>query len=310
MDEYFEILENAYKAEYALKKSKAYRLSIKLLNFYHSIKYGFFIENLKREIRWRKISKYSSKSIVSDFKYGSYPDESLKILVYTCVTNGYDNPLPPVFSIPNVDYVLYTDNQDVRVDGWQILQIPQEIKKLEKGTLINRYFKMHPPKNGKDYDYSIYIDGNIQVRSNIRNIINAISPKTGLAIHRHGSRNCIYDEVEACRILKKGNISNLKKQIEKYQKEGMPAKFGLYECTIIVCNLHHINAQELLHKWWCEFVESESLRDQISLPYIIWKNGYSIDDIGNLGYNLVNNPKFKYVLHSNKDKRFVSLTTN
>ena len=75
-------------------------------------------------------------------------------------------------------------------------------------------------------------------------------------------------------------------------------KFGLFECTIIVTDLHNNKGIELLDKWWNEFIKSESMRDQISLPYVIWKNGYSIDDIGNLGYNLKLNPKFKCWDHS------------
>ena len=38
---------------------------------------------------------------------------------------------------------------------------------------------------------------------------------------------------------------------------------------------------------------SGSGRDQLALPYIIWKLGYHMSDIGSLGNNLFLNPKFR-----------------
>ena len=304
---YFEILENAYRKDNELRYSIQYRIGSKLLNMYNSIRKGYLLDYLKKEYNGRRIKKYSmTQAPHSDFKYGQYPDEQIRIAVYTCVTNGYDNPLSPLFLIPNVDFILYTDMTDTHVDGWQIRNIPDEILKLGSGTLINRYLKMHPTILRDDYDYAIYIDGNIQVISNVKNIINAVSKKTGLAIHRHSSRNCIYDEFEACKILKKGNIIKLKDQIQKYKNNKFPENFGLYECTVIVSDLKNACGTELLDKWWNEFKVNESLRDQISLPYIIWSNGYIFDDIGNLGYNLKLNPKFRYVYH-NHEKRLETI---
>lgn len=34
-----------------------------------------------------------------------------------------------------------------------------------------------------------------------------------------------------------------------------------------------------MEEWWNE-MEKYSKRDQLSLPYIIWKNGYSFEDVG------------------------------
>ena len=53
----------------------------------------------------------------------------------------------------------------------------------------------------------------------------------------------------------------------------------------------------LLEKWWNEFYMSESLRDQLSLPYVLWKNGYSIDQVGTLGNNVYDNTKLQITPH-------------
>ncbi len=305
MTNYFEILEDSYRSEKAIEYSRLYRIALKIYNFFNSIKKGCFFDNIRNEWRMKRARKYNVMQPTSDFKYGQYPDNNKRILVYACVTNNYDLPTPPLFSPVNVEYILFSDNTNLCVDGWRVKAIPSDIMALGNGTIVNRYLKMHPDVIGKGFDYAIYVDGNVQIMSNIRNIVNAVSSTTGLAIHRHSSRNCIYDEYEACRILKKGNLTKLKDQVERYKSEKFPAKFGLLECTIILTDMHNKNGLDLLDKWWNEFIKSESLRDQLSLPYVVWKIGYTIDDIGNLGNNLRLNPKFRYVNHRNTNSNFV-----
>ena len=71
----------------------------------------------------------------------------------------------------------------------------------------------------------------------------------------------------------------------------------MLEATIIVTDLKNKVAKKLLNDWWDEFISTESLRDQISLQYIVWKNKLKIDDIGVLGNNLYRNPKFRVNIH-------------
>ena len=54
---------------------------------------------------------------------------------------------------------------------------------------------MHPDVLFEDYNYSIYIDGNIKVIGDLTAYINLIS-KAGIAVHRHGKRDCVYEEAK------------------------------------------------------------------------------------------------------------------
>ena len=76
------------------------------------------------------------------------------------------------------------------------------------------------------------------------------------------------------------------------KKEGFPERFGLYEATVIVYDLNNPNAKEIAHKWWDMYFKSEANRDQIFFPYILWKTGFTIEDVGDLGNNIWENPKF------------------
>ena len=70
-------------------------------------------------------------------------------------------------------------------------------------------------------------------------------------------------------------------QVEKYWIEGMPEDFGLVLPAIMIREHNNPICSRLMKEWW-EEVNTYSKRDVISLSYILWRNGYSINDIGTL----------------------------
>lgn len=242
-----------------------------------------------------KMNKIESKNN-GTFEYDKVCEDK-KVIVYTAIIGKYDNVLEPVYVPSNCKYVLFTDNKDINTDKWEIREIPDNIKKLGSNILINRYIKMHPRELFEDMDYSIYIDGNIKTIGNIRELLGAANTQTGLAIHRHSVRNCIYEEAKICMLFRKGNFNKLRKQLNRYRKEAFPKQYGLLECNVIITNLKNVRSEEILNEWWNEFIKTESYRDQIALPYVLWKMGYNLEKIGNLGNNIYLNSKFKVVEH-------------
>lgn len=293
-----ESLEFLRSENIELKNTRAYRLGVKLDGLFTALKRGKLGAYLRKQSNYKKIAKYASHITIpnDNFVYGAYPQKK-KFVIYTCITGNYDNLLPPLYVHPDIDYVAYTDNDLVKSSIWDIRRISDSVNELNDNTLINRYFKFHPCDLFPNYDYAIYIDGNMRVVSDLRNMVNRINVKTGLAFHRHGVRNCIYKEAEVCRIIKKGNYKKISEQLKRYEAEGFPHEFGLYEANVILTDLRNSEAKRLLEAWWKEFCRSDSFRDQIALPYVIWSCGYKFDDIGSLGFHVNNNPKFEKVEH-------------
>ncbi|WP_437920236.1 glycosyltransferase domain-containing protein [Sphingobacterium sp. LRF_L2] len=299
--EYIKIIEDLHKKIFEIKDSKEYVLGQKLFDFFTAIKKREVFKFFDKQLVYKKLHKLRSKDIKGTediFDYGADYDEESKFVIYTCVVGGYDSVKRPVLSPKNVDYVLFTDDvEKIESEGWIVKPIPEDIAALKDFTLINRYLKFHPSILGQEYRYSIYIDGNIQVTSDLRNLVAVLNNKTGLALHRHSSRNCIYKEVLACKYLKRGKIETLEQQVESYQKDGFPENFGLLEATVILSDLKNNYGNNILDRWWIEFFNSKSNRDQIAFPYVLWKMGYTVDDIGNLGQNVQRNPKFQKYTH-------------
>jgi hypothetical protein len=225
-----------------------------------------------------------------------------RVAVYTAVIGNYDviKPAPPLY--PEIySFFLFMDS-DNEYENWKKKEIPEHIRNLSNPILINRYLKMHPYELFPDYDFAVYLDGNIQIISDIRPMLRQVSPATGLAIHTHSRRNCVYDESKICIRIKKGNRKKINTQMNKYRKEGFPCHWGLFECTMIICDLKNEIGERILSSWWEEFLSAESLRDQLSLPYILWKNGYKKEDIGNFFINIFKNPKLCWHNHNRSYK--------
>lgn len=298
---YISVIEKLNVEIKSLKKDKGFHLGNRFLQIVACLKKAEIkkvYKILRDYISSRKIQKkyiYPVKEIIS--KKNDVDFVNSKIVVYTCVSGKYDNIPEPLLSFSNVDYVAFVDETIPKKDSlWIYRQIPQKAE-MNNSILKNRYLKFHPAEFLSEYDYSIYVDGNVRVVSDIRDFVRYCVPKTGLAMHTHGQRDCVYDEAEVCILYKRGNKQKIKKQIEHYRRSGFPAHFGLNEANVIVCDLKNNLGVRLLNKWWEEFCVSGSFRDQLAWPYVLWSNGFGIDDVGCLGKDVFENSKLEILKH-------------
>jgi hypothetical protein len=258
-----------------------------------------FITSMKVQKQVKEVSdknKTSTQCVDEPASNGALMYQNRMVTVYTCITGGYDQPIKPIYCPNTEKFVLFSDDlsssEELEWHGISLDKVPG----LQPGMNVNRYCKMHPYSIFSGDDYSIYLDGNVQVVSDLTALTEiARRSKVGIAMHRHPMRNCAYVEAEVCIASHRGNPEAIKKQMKKYREEGFPENFGFYEATVIVADLSNQNGKRILESWWDEFCRSGSGRDQLALPYVIWKNGFAMSDIGSLGCNLQFNPKFRIV---------------
>lgn len=296
-DKYIEVLEKLNSDYIDIVSSREYKIGSDIKKIKQTISKGNFIDIFKSKRRRKKISKLNShQELDNDYGLKYTSKRKPKIAVYTCISGNYDKLYSPLLKPDNIDYFAFLENESRdKIGYWNVKKIPEEISKLDN-ILKNRYIKLHPYELFNNYDYSIYIDGNIQVISDLTDMVCSVTD-TGISLHHHQFRNCICNEIEVCRLLKKGNYDKLKSQVDRYLDEGFPKSFGLYECNVILCDLKNATGEKLMKDWWNEFLKTESYRDQISFPYVIWKNKLKFDDIGCLGKNVYKNPKLRIMKH-------------
>lgn len=261
-----------------------------LLSLFGHLRKKILFLNIKEH---RPEENISNNEWVKSLKSGAM---NTKTVIYSCITGSYDKPLKPMYSSNNIKYILFTDDYD-HADGWEIRRIPEYLKE-KNNSEINRYIKFHPFELfGDGFDMSVYIDGNIRPVSDLSYYFGKINSDIGIALHRHRSRSCIYQEVKACIALHKGNKKFMLEQIKRYKNVGFPEEYGMLECNVIACDLKNSMSHKLLNMWWEEFSLSKSGRDQLALPYILWKNSIPIDRVCSLGNNVYDNTKLQIVDH-------------
>lgn len=253
------------------------------------------------EILYFKIHKKKYNYVSSDREVDNIECNikgDMKIAIYSCVLGKYDEIQEPIYQNENVDYYMFTDqNIESSATKWNIVNV-NDLTIAGDNVVKNRYIKFHPHDFFENYEFSVYIDGNVTVLSNIDNICKSIKKqKKYIGIHRHNQRDCIYREADALKHLSrfKKIINMVEIQMNNYRINGFPEHYSLYENTIIIREHNNPKCIKLMNDWWEEY-KNYPTRDQLSLPYVIKKND-GIDSVFILGNDLKKNPCFKYNKH-------------
>ncbi len=215
--------------------------------------------------------KYSGKVLEAD---------KVRTVVYTAITGNYDTLKEPLFEADGLTYVCITDNPDIKSKVWNIESIKNS--RLDHIHLA-RHIKMNPHHYFPEYEVSIWVDGKYQIMDDLRTYAAKYQGHSDILCFPHPERNCICDETAACIFAGKGDKKEMIIQVSQYLREGYPVNSGLYETGCLVRNHNHDNVKLLMNQWEEEIMK-HSYRDQLSFPYICWKNGFA-PDICNLDIN-------------------------
>ena len=103
--------------------------------------------------------------------------------------------------------------------------------------------------------------------------------KTGLGVLAYREWESIYTEAVRCIRGELEREESVQKQVKKYWLQGMPEDFPTILCGVLIRRHNDPRCIKIMEDWWQEIISTGSRRDQISLPYVLWKNNYLISDI-------------------------------
>lgn len=232
---------------------------------------------------------------VDDYMIEDYHDVG-KGVVYTAIYGNYDKLQEPLYINDNLDYYAFTDQDIPEGSIWKKMDI-SKYKQLEDLDDYHKakYFKIFPYEFFPNYDFSIWVDGNVKIVSDIYPIA-IIAENSSIATYNNPLHNCIYTEKDYMIFNNRVSASLINKQVEDYKKDGFPEQFGMRELSIIYRKHIDQECYDIMKDWW-EHVNKYTMRDQISLPYLLWKNGKDINYIKSLGDNWRLNPRFSHIEH-------------
>lgn len=207
------------------------------------------------------------------------------VCIYTSICGGYDDLKPqPEQTLP-CDFVCFTDEPDrMSASPWLVVPMPLDPKatprfraKLPKVRPHAAFATIAAASGHRtDYDFTIWIDGSIQIlRAEFAERLIAAAAEPGIALVVHPYRDCIYDEAPASLAPPTAHKyvgMRLLDQVERYRAGGYPEHNGLYALGVIARNMRNPVVRAVDEAWWDEIVRW-SVRDQLSLPYALWKRG-------------------------------------
>ena len=203
----------------------------------------------------------------------------MKIAIYTSIFGKYDVLHENQFQMKGVDYLCFTDEK-LQSNTWNIIP---SISIYEDPNRNAKKYKILPHRYLKEYDYSIWIDGNILVISDIRDLVK----KSNYQVFDHNKtildpRDCIYQEYNAIMQLgqQSGNYKDnpqvMRKQVSRYLEEGYPQNNGLATNPILLRKHNDLDIMKTMEDWWVE-IKYGSRRDQLSFNYVAWKNNFKFN---------------------------------
>jgi hypothetical protein len=206
-------------------------------------------------------------------------------VVYTCITGSYDQLNNHSYTHKGFDYVCFTDNPSVRGNHNSSWGIRPLVFDQSDDVRNNRWHKLHPHILFPGYERSVYVDANINVLSDglFADIDIAVRESRKLSLGLHFSRNCTYDELEACLKFEKDDPAIMRQQIDRMRRDGFPENYGLFENNIIYREHHDKDVIKVMDGWWW-WVENYSRRDQLSLMYVLWKNSFCVIPLSAMPY--------------------------
>lgn len=284
MNEINRIVFEVYKGVLEMDYTKNIHINKidKIKKIIRYIESGYIFQYKKAREEISKLNEFQATNNVYD---------NIKIAIYTVSTGKYDDLKEPIYVDKNIDYFVFCE-QDVKPDSvWKKIKIPDNLKQMPSLNQA-RYIKTHPHEFFKEYDYSMFIDGNIRITCDVKPLFyTMIESNKLMAIHKHQVRNCIYEEAKAIYAAGKSTKKDLFLQMNKYKKDGFPPKMGLFETNVVIRKHNDEVCRKIMDDWWNE-ISLWTKRDQLSFTYSLWKNNKTAEDVLSLGNNSRRNPYF------------------
>lgn len=232
-----------------------------------------------------------------------------KRVVYTVITDRYDELYDHEYMHADWDYVCFSDIDlaSKKNKKWKILKLSYSAMDSVRNQ---RWHKINAHNLLKEYDHSLYIDANIEIKNItiFEEIEKKIKQNIAISLPRHPWRDCIYDELIANVGIKKDNPDIMTKQIKKMRAEGFPEHYGLWANGIIYRKHNEPGIIKLLDDWWV-MVKKYSKRDQLSFSYCLWKNKITVSDMS-IGIFQDDEKGLKFWPHNDNGREYIQKLEN
>ncbi len=227
-----------------------------------------------------------------------------KKVIYTSIFGSEYYLHDPEVDMKGWDFICFTDNPNYESNYWKVVLTP----KIYDGARDSKKPKILPHRYLKDYDISVWVDGDVKITDDINQLVDKYLYDKDYAVFNHefcgitttgnlNVRKCIYDEAKFIKWLGdnhprkhyKDDLNVINNQVNRYREEGYPENNGQARNTILIRRHNNKDIIKTMEDWWTE-VKYGSKRDQLSFPYVSWRNKL---DFNFIDEDIDNNKWFK-----------------
>ncbi len=194
--------------------------------------------------------------------------------MYSACVNSYDEVVDSCISVRDADHFWISDDARVAPTGWKAISIKGVYRDPRRTAKV---FKILPHLLFSKYEVSIWIDANRILMTDISALASRYLSNANIAMFRHNKRDNVLEEARECARRGKDDRFVIERQIERYMRfgEGPIKSWGLYSGCFIIRRHNDPEVIRLMESWWRE-IDKNSVRDQISFPYVRAKLGVNV----------------------------------
>lgn len=177
------------------------------------------------------------------------------ISTYTVITGDKDHDVERDYPV-----TIFRDSYDKFKDD-------RRNSRMQK-ILVHKYF---------DSEYTIYHDANMKLLISPEEVVSRYMTGYDMALFRHGTRNCVYDEAMTVAKLGLDDVETIIEQAKYYEDREYGKGKGLYQGGFIV-RRNNARTRRFNEAWFADYCRF-SRRDQLSLPVAIDTSGVIVNVI-------------------------------
>ncbi len=190
-----------------------------------------------------------------------------RIAVVTAIFGQFDSlvPIDPAWK-ETADFFVFSDRAYDATGGWQQVHAPFHHADTRRKA---RFTKLNLPAFFSDYEWVIWIDGNIMMCHGPEDILNSLDPESfDFATFRHPDRQGLMAEAAKCVQLAKDDLRTMALHLSQNQSHPAFRDTDLYETMVMVLRPSSSKVRQMCNSWW-RMLARGSKRDQVSLPLAI-----------------------------------------
>lgn len=229
-----------------------------------------------------------------------------KIAIYTSIVGHYDDLRQPVVIDEGFDYILFVKKGTMTTDKIGVWQVRELDFMVEDNTITSRFPKMNPHIVLPEYEYTLWMDGNLVIRDKAfyvaaKNKIQERVPYSGV---KHTVKDCVYVDAISCVHAMRDKFSNIFRAVNFLLSVKFPEHYGMYENNIILRNSTDARVISFNEQWWKLYLQYPK-RDQFTSPYCLHANKLDFNFLLPIGTCAKDSPWIQFIEHNEKAKSFL-----